>query len=388
MSFGSLSAAAIEAINRGCKLSGCLHNTGEGGLSPHHRHGGDLVYQIGTGYFGCRDERGRFDIERFKDLVASAPVRAVEIKLSQGAKPGLGGILPAAKITPEIAAIRGIPMGVDCKSPPGHSAFRDADGLLDFVEELADATGLPIGIKSAVGETLFWRELVQLMADSNRGVDFVAIDGGEGGTGAGPLTFADHVALPYKLGFTRVYRLFAEAGLHERVVFIGSGRLGLPDRALFAFGLGADMINVAREAMLSIGCIQAQRCHTGHCPTGVATQNKWLMHGLEPTFKAARLANYMATMRKELLLLSRACGHAHPGLVTSDCLELIDDRFNTTPVSEVFEYSADWGLPAEEDRRAILAIMAGGADPLIDQAGAALPAERTAGALVSDPPRS
>src|SRR6185295_3366911 len=187
MSFGSLSPRAVEAINRGCKTAGCLQNTGEGGLSPYHRKGGEIVWQIGTGYFGCRDASGAFSMERFKETVASAPIRAIEIKLSQGAKPGLGGVLPAAKVTREIADIRGVPLGQDCISPSCHSAFNGVDSLLDFVEMLAAETGLPVGIKSAVGEQGFWKDLVRLMATTKRGIDFVTVDGGEGGTGAAPL---------------------------------------------------------------------------------------------------------------------------------------------------------------------------------------------------------
>ena len=205
-------------------MTGALHNTGEGGLSRHHRHGGDLVFQIGTAYFGCRDEHGNFSIDRLKEMVDSAPVRALEIKLSQGAKPGLGGLLPAAKVTPEIAAIRGIPEGQDCSSPSRHTAFSDVDSMLDFVEMLGDETGLPVGIKSAVGAMDFWDELARLMAAGDRGVDFITVDGGEGGTGAAPLAFADHVSMPWKLGFSRVFCAFAEAGISDEVVFIGSGR--------------------------------------------------------------------------------------------------------------------------------------------------------------------
>jgi glutamate synthase (ferredoxin) len=357
MSFGSLSGPAIEAINRGCAIAGCLQNTGEGGISDHHRKGGELIFQFGTGYFGCRDARGRFSLERLKETVASAPVRAIEVKLSQGAKPGAGGILPAAKVTPEIARIRGIPEGQTVHSPSFHSAFTGPDALLDFVEGLADATGLPVGIKSAVGDLVFWNELAQLMASTGRAVDFITIDGGEGGTGAAPLVFSDHVALPFKLGFARVYREMAEQGLHERIVFIGSGKLGLPEQALFAFSMGCDMIAVAREAMLAVGCIQAQKCHTGHCPTGVATQNAWLVRGLVPTDKAARLANYMIALRKELLALSHACGVVHPSLVDSDRFEILDDHFGARTPQLQFDYLPGWGLPAEVDRAAIHALM-------------------------------
>jgi glutamate synthase (ferredoxin) len=353
MSFGSLSPRAVEAINRGCKLAGCLQNTGEGGLSPYHRKGGEIIWQIGTGYFGCRDAQGRFSKDRFLETAASAPVRAIEIKLSQGAKPGLGGLLPAAKVTPEIAAIRGVPIGKDCISPSRHSAFSSVDELLDFVEMLAELTGLPVGIKSAVGEQEFWKELARQMATTQRGVDFITVDGGEGGTGAAPLVFADHVALPFKQGINRVYREFADAGLQHDVVFIGSGKLGFPESALFAFALGCDMINVAREAMMSIGCIQAQRCHTGHCPTGVATQNRWLMRGLEPTLKSARFANYIVALRKEILQLSRACGVCHPALVGGKHIEIVDGQFGSRSVYDLFNYKEGWALPSDEHRREI-----------------------------------
>src|SRR5215211_6351682 len=238
MSFGSLSGAAVEALNRGAALAGCMHNTGEGGLSRHHRHGADLVFQIGTAYFGCRDEQGRFDLQRLKDLVAGAPVRALEIKLSQGAKPGLGGVLPAAKVSAEIAEARGVREGVDCISPSRHAEFSDADSLLDWVELLATETGLPVGIKSAVGDLGFFDELTDLMRNTARGVDFLTVDGGEGGTGAAPLIFTDTVSLPFQVGFARVYRLFADRGLHEQVVFIASGNLGLPDNGVVAFARG------------------------------------------------------------------------------------------------------------------------------------------------------
>ena len=360
MSFGSLSGRAVEAINRGAKLCGCLQNTGEGGISPHHLHGGDLVWQVGTGYFGCRTRDGGFDRALFLEQVAAHPVRAVEIKLSQGAKPGLGGVLPAAKVTPEIAAIRHVPLGRDVISPPGHTTFRNVDQMLDFVEDLADASGLPVGIKSAVGELAFWRELAERMArEPDRGVDFITLDGGEGGTGAAPFSFADHVALPFKVGFSRVYRIFAERGVHRNVVWIGSGKLGFPESALLGFCLGCDLINVAREAMLSIGCIQAQRCHTDHCPTGVATQNRWLMRGLVPTDKAARFANYVVTLRKELRRLSHACGVVHPGLLTSDHMEILDGKFGSRPLYQVFGYEPGWELPSEADQEEITALVTG-----------------------------
>lgn len=356
MSFGALGSHAVEAMNRGAATAGCLHNTGEGGLSVHHQHGADLVFQIGTAYFGCRDAQGRFHLPALVDLVERNPVRAIEVKLSQGAKPGVGGMLPAVKVTAEIAAARGVPAGQDCQSPPGHSAFGDVGGLLDFIERVADATGLPVGIKSAVGETAFWDRLARRMERDRTGPDFITIDGGEGGTGAGPLVFTDHVALPFRLGLERVYRIFAEAGITERIVFAGSGLLGLPSNALLAFAMGCDVVNVGREAMLAVGCIQAQRCHTGRCPTGVTTNSAWLQRGLDPARSADRLANYVAGLRAELLRLARTCGVAHPALVTCNQLELLDGQA-AVPAARWFGYGPTWGLPGEEDRAELLRLM-------------------------------
>jgi len=357
MSFGSMSGNAIKALNGGAKIAGCMHNTGEGGLSPYHRQGGDLVLQIGTSYFGCRDEHGQFDLEKLKEVVASAPVKAIEIKLSQGAKPGLGGLLPAAKVTPEIAAIRGIPQGEDCASPSRHSAFSDVDSMLDFVEQIAAETGLPVGIKSAVGELGFWHELTRLMRDGQRGVDFVTLDGGEGGTGASPLIFTDSIALPFRMGFSRVYGIFAEAGITDRVTFIASGKCGIPENAVVAFALGADMVNVAREAMLSIGCIQSQKCHTDRCPTGVATQDPWLTHGLDPESKSVRCGNYVLALRRELLKVSEAVGVAHPGLITPDDVDIMCGDYEARGLAATYGYKEGWGQVGEAIERDIIGIM-------------------------------
>ncbi|MFI0717544.1 FMN-binding glutamate synthase family protein [Streptomyces sp. NPDC021224] len=359
MSFGSLSGAAVTALNKGAALAGAMHNTGEGGLSPYHRGGGDLVLQIGTAYFGCRDAEGRFDLARLKDVVASGPVRAIEIKLSQGAKPGLGGMLPGAKVTPEIAEIRGIPVGRDCASPSRHSAFGDVDSMLDFVELVAAETGLPVGIKSAVGERDFWQELAALMARGDRGVDFVTVDGGEGGTGAAPLTFTDSVSLPFRMGFSRVYGTFAEQGLTDELTFIGSGKLGLPENAAVAFALGADMVNVAREAMLSIGCIQSQKCHTDRCPTGIATQNPWLSRGVDPASKAERAAAYLRTLRKELTKISGALGVAHPGLISATDIEIMNGDYDARTLAGVYGYKDGWGELGPDLAAGITAVMRG-----------------------------
>jgi len=346
MSFGSLSGAAVEALNKGCAIAGALQATGEGGISVHHRQGGDLVWQIGTGYFGCRDEQGRFDLARLVDAAAGAPVRAIEIKLSQGAKPGLGGLLPARKVTPAIAAARGVPVGIDCHSPARHSAFGDVDSMLEFVETIAATTGLPVGIKSAVGDEQFWVELVDRMVATGTGPDFVTVDGGEGGTGAAPLAFADHVALPFRWGFARVYRTFAERDMTDQVTFIGSGKLGLPERGLTALALGCDMLNVGRTALFSIGCIQAQRCHTDRCPTGVATQNPRLERGLDVGLKSLRCANYLSAVRFELVRLAHAMGVEHPSLVSAEAVEILEDGWRSRTLADVVAYSPGWGMPS------------------------------------------
>ena len=362
MSFGSLSKNAIEALNRGAAMAGCLHDTGEGALSPYHRNGGDLVFQIGTSYFGCRDEHGQFSLERLKDLVAGAPVRAIEIKLSQGAKPGLGGMLPGAKVTEEIAEIRGIRPGVDCASPSRHTAFHDVDSMLDFVELVAAETGLPVGIKSAVGSMGFWDDLVAAMAggqgNGRRGVDFVNVDGGEGGTGAAPLLFSDAVSFPFRIAFALVYGRFAAAGLTDDVTFMGAGKLGVPENAVVAFALGVDMVNVGREAMMSIGCIQAQKCHTDHCPTGVATQNPWLVRGLDPELKSVRAANYVKSMRRDLWKVSEAIGVVHPGLISPDDVDILDGLSEHRSLRQVYGYEPEWGRLGTDLEREVVALMA------------------------------
>ncbi|APS17535.1 glutamate synthase [Streptomyces sp. Tue 6075] len=343
MSFGSLSAAAVTALNKGAALAGTLQNTGEGGLSPYHLNGGDLVLQIGTSYFGCRNEDGTFNLDKLKSMIADAPVKAIEIKLSQGAKPGLGGMLPGAKVSDEIARIRDIPAGEDCASPSRHTAFHDVDSMLDFVELLATETGLPVGIKSAIGEMDFWEELATLMERGDRGVDFVTVDGGEGGTGAAPLIFSDSVSLPFRTGFTRVYGVFAERGLTDDITFIGSGKLGLPEKAVVAFALGVDMINVGREAMLSIGCIQAQKCHTDKCPTGIATQNPWLVRGIDASSKGERAAMYLRTLRKDLLKVSGAVGVLHPSLITPTDIDILNGDYDARSLGSVYGYKDGWG---------------------------------------------
>lgn len=340
MSFGSLGSKAVSAINRGAMGANALQNTGEGGISPYHQLGGDIIYQLGTGYFGSRGPDGEFSIDALCKKVEAVPtIRAIEIKLSQGAKPGKGGILPGKKVTAEISAIRGIPLGKDCISPNYHRAFSSVDELVDLIELIAERTGLPVGIKSAIGDLVFWENLADRMVrDRTSGPDYIAIDGGEGGTGAAPLAFTDHVALPFKIGFARVYKTFLNAGIADRIVWIGAGKLGFPDRAIVGFAMGCDMIYVAREAMMAIGCIQARRCHTDHCPAGIATQNRWLQAGVNVEDKALRLERYIRSFRKEVLNITHASGYEHPGQYSSDDVEFSTscNRFST--LTEVMGY--------------------------------------------------
>ena len=343
MSFGSLSAAAIESLNKGVERCGAYHNTGEGGLSPYHKQGGDVIFHFGTGYFGVRSREGGFSMDKLKVLVDENPcIKAIEIKLSQGAKPGKGGVLPGSKITHELAEIRGVEVGKDVISPPTHKAFSNIPELLELIESIAEETGLPVGIKAAIGKIEQWEELADLMKKKGKGPDFITIDGGEGGTGAAPPSFADHVSLPWTYGFSKVYSLFMEHGLTERIVFIGSGKLGFPGKAAMAFAMGADCINVAREAMMSIGCIQAQVCHTNRCPTGVATQNKWLQKGINVPLKSDRLAQYFKTFRKELLEITHAAGYEHPCQFNMDDVQVnVDDDYLSSDLKSVYGYQKE-----------------------------------------------
>ena len=340
MSYGSLSRTAIDSLNKGAHSIGCYHNTGEGGLSPYHSNGADVVFHFGTGYFGVRDGQGDFSMDKMKELVEKNPfVKAIEIKLSQGAKPGKGGVLPGKKISKEIAEIRGVEKGKDVLSPAFHSAFSNIPELLQFIEDIAEVTGLPVGIKSAVGKLDMWEELIAGMEETGRGPDFIAIDGGEGGTGAAPPSFANHVSLPFIYAFSDVYKLFAKRKLTDRLAFIGSGKLGFPSSALMAFSMGVDVINVGREAMMSIGCIQAQICHTNRCPAGIATSSKWLQKGIDVPLKADRFANYIKTLNKEILEITHACGYEHPAQLTMRDVDMgMGDNHYTVSLKETFNY--------------------------------------------------
>jgi glutamate synthase domain-containing protein 2 len=350
MSFGSLGRNAVSALNTGAKLAGSFHNTGEGGCSRFHRLGADVCWQIGTGYFGARDAKG-FSMDAVKRTVADVPqIRLIEIKLSQGAKPGKGGVLPGIKVNALIAEARGVPIGQDCISPNGHSEFHTVDAMIDFIERVAEATGRPVGIKSAIGQLDFWYELAERMKERNQGPDFITIDGKEGGTGAAPLAFADHVALPYRVAFPRVYKIFSDAGIADDVVWIGSGKLGFGDRTIVAMALGADMINIAREALLAMGCIQAQKCHTSYCPTGITTQRAWLERGLDVERAGRRVQAYIETFRAELEAMTHAAGYDHPGEFTPHDVEVSAGPGIFKSLYEIYGYDKKQHAPGKASR--------------------------------------
>lgn len=294
MSFGSLSMNAILAFSRGAKLGGFAHNTGEGGLSPYHLEGGgDLIWQIGTGYFSCRDEHGKFSPAKFAERSILPNVKMIEIKLSQGAKPGHGGILPAAKVTAEIAEIRGVPIGKDVLSPPTHSEFSTPIGLLEFVKQLRDLSGgKPVGFKLCVGRRREFLAICKAMVQTGITPDFITVDGGEGGTGAAPLEFSNHIGAPLIEGLIFVHNALVGYSLRSKIKILASGKVSSGFSMLKRLAIGADVIMSARAMMMSIGCIQALKCNSNHCPVGVATQDKHLMAGLDPTDKSVRAASF------------------------------------------------------------------------------------------------
>lgn len=290
MSFGSLSENAIIALNKGALKGNFYHNTGEGGLTKFHQQGGDVTWQIGTGYFGCRDEKGGFDKDKFAEKANLPEVKMIEIKLSQGAKPGHGGVLPAAKNTEEIAKIRGVLPHTTILSPPGHTAFTNTKGLITFIATLRElSNGKPIGFKLCIGQTSEFEAICQEMIIQNCFPDFITVDGAEGGTGAAPIEFSDGVGMPFEPALIFVNKTLVFYGIRDKIRVISSGKIISGYSILKAVALGADICNSARGFMFSLGCIQALRCNTNTCPTGVATQDKMLMKGLVVTDKSERV---------------------------------------------------------------------------------------------------
>jgi glutamate synthase domain-containing protein 2 len=319
MSFGALSANAILALNAGAKRGGFAHDTGEGSISVHHRvHGGDLIWEIGSGYFGCRNDDGTFNPERFAANAIDPQVKMVEIKLSQGAKPGHGGMLPGPKVTPEISQARGVPVGVDCISPAAHSAFSTPVELMEFIAKLRELSGgKPTGFKLCIGHPWEWFAIVKAMLQTGITPDFIVVDGAEGGTGAAPLEFTDHVGSPLQEGLLLVHNTLRGAGLRQRI------KVGCAGKVVSAFditrlmALGADWCNSARGFMFALGCIQAQHCHTGHCPTGVTTQDPVRQQSLVVPDKADRVYNFHQETLHALKELIQAAGLKHTRDITA-----------------------------------------------------------------------
>jgi len=319
MSFGSLSANAIRALNKGAKMGGFAHDTGEGSISRYHReYGGDLIWEIGSGYFGCRTHDGHFSEERFVQNASNPQVKMIEVKLSQGAKPGHGGILPGTKVNEEIAATRGVEVGKDCISPASHSAFSTPIELLQFLARLRELSGgKPVGFKLCIGHRQEFMAICKAMIDTDILVDFIVIDGAEGGTGAAPLEFIDHLGMPLRDGLTFAHNCLIGAGLRDKIKLGASGRIITGFDMARVLALGADWCNIARGFMFSLGCIQGLACHTGRCPSGIATQDPIRQRALDVDIKAERVSRFHEATLKVLAELTGAAGLEHPSEITA-----------------------------------------------------------------------
>ena len=319
MSFGALSGNAILALNKGAKAGGFAHDTGEGSISKYHReNGGDLIWEVASGYFGCRNDDGTFNEEKYIANATDPQVKMIELKLSQGAKPGHGGMLLGPKVTPEIAAARGVPVGVDCISPPTHSAFKTPTEMMHFIARLREKSGgKPTGFKFCVGHPWEWFAIVKAMLETNITPDFIVVDGAEGGTGAAPVEFVDHVGVPLQEGLLLVHNTLIGAGLRHRIKIGAAGKVISAFDIARMMALGADWCNAGRGFMMALGCIQAQSCHTGHCPTGVATQDPGRQKALVVPDKATRVANFHKSTLHALQELVQAAGLEHPCDITA-----------------------------------------------------------------------
>jgi glutamate synthase domain-containing protein 2 len=339
MSYGSLGSAAVTALARGASLSGCWLSSGEGGLSPYHLSSPcDRVFEIGTGLFGVRELDGTFSAQRFRELAPQ--FRAVTVKLSQGAKPGGGGVLPKAKITAEIARIRNIPLDHDCHSPNRFKEFHDVRSMLDWIRMLQEESGKPVGVKFCLGDRGFATELVGRIAalPDGQGPDHILLDGSEGGTGAAPAGLADNMGTPIRESLPWMDNLMREKGIRGRVRLIAAGRFATASEVAYGLAMGADTVNIARGFMLSMGCIQAMACHTNRCPTGITTHSRWLQAGLDPKEKGVRVANYALNLRRELMLLVRSMGLRSPSEITRHHLFVHREAGKSVPISEIWPY--------------------------------------------------
>ncbi len=343
MSFGALSRPAVRALSKGAKLAGCWLNTGEGGLSPYHLEGGcDIVYQIGTAKYGVRDANGGLDEAKLAEVAAHGQVKMFELKMSQGAKPGKGGILPGAKVTKEIATIRGIPAGEDSISPNGHPEIANVPQLIDMIARIRTITGKPTGFKAVIGaygwiETLC-RELIKRGPES--APDFITIDSGDGGTGAAPMPLMDSVGLPIKESLPMVADILTRYGLKDRIRIIASGKMITPSDIAWAYCAGADVVVSARGFMFALGCIQALKCNKNTCPTGITTHDRRLQRGLNPADKALRVKNYVERLRYDVGVIAHSCGVPHPRALKRFHCRIVQDTGKSVPLDELYPPSA------------------------------------------------
>ncbi|MDG2383187.1 MAG: FMN-binding glutamate synthase family protein [Pirellulaceae bacterium] len=340
MSFGAISPNAIMALNQGAKKGNFYHCTGEGGLSPYHlRYGGDLVWQIGTGYFGCRDNQGRFDPDLFADQSQEEAVKMIEIKISQGAKPGHGGVLPAAKITPEISKTRKVPMGQDCISPPSHSVFRTPRGLCEYVAQLRELShGKPIGFKLCLGHPAEFLSVCKAMIDTGILPDFITVDGGEGGTGAAPIEFSDSMGVPLRGGLMFVHNALVGTRLRDQIRIAASGKVTSAFGIARNLAIGADWCNAARGFMMAVGCIQAQTCHTNMCPVGVATQDPSRERALHVPDKSERTFHFHQQTMETLSEIVAAAGLKHANQLRPHHVCLRTSQTQSLSYDEAFHF--------------------------------------------------
>ena len=339
MSFGAISRPAVLALSKGSKMAGNWMNTGEGGLSPYHLEGGaDIVFQIGTAKYGVRNKDGSLNDDKLRDVAAHDQVKMIELKLSQGAKPGKGGILPGKKVTEEIARIRGIHVGEDSISPNRHPEIDNAEDLLDMINHLRDVSGLPVGFKAVIGAYGWLEELFQLIL--KRGIesapDFITVDSGDGGSGAAPMSLMDCVGLPIRESLPLVVDLLNKYGLKDRVRVIASGKLITPAEAAAAICIGADFIQSARGFMFALGCIQAMRCNKNTCPTGVTTHDKHLQRGLVVEDKAERVMHYSKNMDKEIGIIAHSCGVPEPRMLKRFHCRVVQEDGRSVPLDELY----------------------------------------------------
>ena len=339
MSYGAISKPAVLALSKGSAMAGNWMNTGEGGLSPYHLEGGaDIVFQIGTAKYGVRDKEGNLNDDKLRDVAAHDQVKMIEIKLSQGAKPGKGGILPGAKVTEDIAKIRGIHVGEDSISPNRHPEVDSAEDLLDMINHVREVTGLPVGFKAVIGAYGWLDDLFALIIE--RGIesapDFITVDSGDGGTGAAPMSLMDSVGLPIRESLPLVVDMINRYGLNGRIHVIASGKLITPAEAAMALCMGADFINTARGFMFSLGCIQALQCNKNTCPTGIATHDKQLQRGLVVKNKAERVRHYSENMRKEIGIIAHSCGAAEPRQLKRLHCRVVQANGRSIPLDELF----------------------------------------------------